>query len=151
MKKTTKTPTPQRRELIEMAGLGALASLALPLAAGAANAAKLPDLTKLEAAAALTHEPYGDARIYFEGPTDQLKSMAAGSLRLKAGMDPHPPHQHPEEEFMLVTEGTGEISVQGKVTQVGPGSMMYCAGNKLHGIRNTGKVPMMFYFFKWRA
>ena len=52
---------------------------------------------------------------------------------------------------MLVTEGTGEITVDGKTTQVGPGSMMYCAGNKLHGITNTGKTPLLFYFYKWHA
>ena len=36
-------------------------------------------------------------------------------------------------------------------TQVGPGSIMYCAGNVLHGIVNTGKVPMTFYWSKWLA
>jgi hypothetical protein len=29
--------------------------------------------------------------------------------------------------------------------------MMYCAGNKLHGIKNTGKTPLLFYYFKWKA
>jgi hypothetical protein len=28
---------------------------------------------------------------------------------------------------------------------------MYCAGNTLHGITNTGKVPMTFYWSKWLA
>jgi len=77
--------------------------------------------------------------------------MTAGSLLLKPGMSPHPPHQHPEEEFMVVTEGTGEISVEGKLTSAGPGTMMYCAAGKLHGIVNTGKTPLLFYFYKWRA
>jgi mannose-6-phosphate isomerase-like protein (cupin superfamily) len=77
--------------------------------------------------------------------------MTAGSLLLKAGQSPHPPHQHPEEEFMVVTEGTGEISIDGKITKVGPGAMMYCGANKLHGIVNTGKKPLLFYFYKWKA
>jgi hypothetical protein len=34
---------------------------------------------------------------------------------------------------------------------VGSGSMMYCAGNHTHGILNTGKVPLLFYYYKWRA
>ena len=76
--------------------------------------------------------------------------MTAGSLVLKPGMTPHAPHQHPEEEFLLVTEGTGEISLEGKVTPVGPGSMMYSAAGKMHGITNTGKTPLTFYFYKWR-
>lgn len=114
-------------------------------------AAKLSNSTLDGAKAKLTKEPFGDLRIYYDGPTDQLKSMTAGSLLLKPGMTPHPPHQHPEEEFMVVTEGTGEISVEGKITKVGPGTMMYCGAGKLHGIVNTGKTNLLFYFYKWQA
>ena len=133
-----------RRRSLLAASLGALAA---PLP----GASKLPNVTMDEAKAKLTREPFGDLRIYFDGPTDQLKSMTAGSLRLKAGATPHPPHQHPEEEFMVITEGTGEITVDGKVSKVGPGTMMYCGGNALHGIVNTGKTPLLFYFYKWRS
>lgn len=112
---------------------------------------KLPNGVVAAAGAKLTKEPFGDLRIFFEGKTDQVKSMTAGSLLLKAGMSPHAPHQHPEEEFMVITEGTGEIVVDGKNTKVGPGSMMYCAANKSHGIVNTGKTPLLFYFYKWQA
>ena len=111
----------------------------------------IPDVVLSSAEAKLVQEAFGDARFYFEGRTDLVTAMTAGSLVLKPGMSPHPPHQHPEEEFMLVTEGTGEILVGHKVTQVGPGAMMYCAGNMLHGIENTGGVPMTFYFYKWLA
>ena len=136
---------PKRRDLLKWAaGANALAALA-----EAKNT--LPDLVIDEGSSKLTKEPFGDLRIYFDGPTAQLKSMTSGSLRLKPGMTPHPPHQHPEEEFMTVSEGTGEISVDGKVTKVGPGSIMYCAAGKLHGIVNTGKLPLLFYFYKWQA
>ena len=133
-----------RRDLLKMAGLPALAALG-------AKAASLPNATIGESRAKLVREPFGDLRIYFEGSTDQLKSMTAGSLRLKPGMTPHPPHEHPEEEFMVVTEGTGEISLEGKITKVAPGAMMYCAANRLHGIVNTGTTPLLFYFYKWKA
>lgn len=123
-------------------------ALAVP---GAAAPPKLPDGVMDEKRAKLTKEPFGDLRIYYEGPTDQVKSMTAGSLRLNAGASPHPPHKHPEEEFMLITEGTGEMTVDGKPSKVGPGTMMYCAANKLHGIVNTGKTPLLFYFWKWQA
>ncbi len=122
-----------------------------PEAAILSGMEKLDDVVMSADDASLVREPHGDTRFYFEGKTDLLKAMTAGSLVLKPGMMPHPPHRHPEEEFMLVTEGTGEIEVDGKVTQVGPGAMMYCAGEKLHGITNTGSVPMTFYFYKWLA
>ena len=101
--------------------------------------------------AKLNRQPFGDLRVYYDGPTGHLKALTAGSLLLKPGMSPHPPHEHPEEEIMVITEGAGEISVEGKVTQVGPGSMMYCAANRSHGIVNTGKKPLLFYYYKWLA
>ena len=122
----------------------------LPAAASQA-AARLPNAVHGSGQASLQREPFGDLRIYFDGPTDQLKAMTAGSLVLKPGMTPHAPHQHPEEEFMVITEGTGEISIEGRIMPVGPGSMMYCAAGRLHGIVNTGKAPLTFYFYKWRA
>lgn len=117
----------------------------------AAGAPKLPNIVVDESKAKVTHETFGDLRIYFDGATDQVRAMTAGSLRLKPGMSPHPPHEHPEEEFMVITEGTGEVTVEGKPFKVGPGSMMYCAAGKLHGIVNTGKTPLLFYFYKWKA
>lgn len=132
----------ERRNLL----MGGFAAFAMPAAA-----AKFANGTMDEKRAKLTKEPFGDLRIYYEGATDQLKSMTAGSLRLNAGATPHPPHTHPEEEFMLITEGTGEITIEGKVTKVGPGVMMYCAGNKSHGIINTGQTPLLFYFWKWQG
>ena len=118
---------------------------------GAAAGTKLPDGTLDASGAKLQKEAFGELRVYHDGPTDQLKWMTAGSLLLKAGMSPHPPHEHPEEEFMVITGGTGEINVAGKITKVGPGTMMYCAGGKSHGIVNTGKTPLLFYYYKWRA
>jgi mannose-6-phosphate isomerase-like protein (cupin superfamily) len=135
----------KRRDLLKLAGFPALAALS------SAKPGTLPNVTMSEAQAKVTHEPFGDLRIYFEGSTDQIKSMTAGSLRLKPGMTPHPPHAHPEEEFMVIAEGTGEISMDGKITKVAPGAMMYSAAGRLHGIVNTGKTPLLFYFYKWKA
>ena len=70
---------------------------------------------------------------------------------LDPGASPHPPHRHPEEEFLIVAAGTGEIECGGQTTTVGPGDIMYCAGNVLHGITNTGQVPLTFYWSKWLA
>ena len=129
-----------------MAGLPALSGLA-----AASRPSPIPSTVFDTSKATLTHEAFGDQHIYFAGATDQIQSMTAGSLLLNAGMSPHAPHQHPEEEFMVITEGTGEIVVDGKKTKVGPGSMMYCAANKLHGIVNTGKTPLLLYFYKWKV
>jgi mannose-6-phosphate isomerase-like protein (cupin superfamily) len=111
---------------------------------------KLPDgvigLDALESS-----DPVSGCRVFthYNGPTDELSGMALGMCVLEPGSTPHPPHQHPEEEFMIVASGTGEIECAGKITPVGPGSVMYCAGQVVHGITNTGKVPLTFYWSKW--
>lgn len=88
---------------------------------------------------------------HYNGPTDQLSGLCAGIAILDPGASPHPPHEHPEEEFMIVAAGTGEIECAGTTTKVGPGAMMYCAGGTLHGIKNTGTTPLTFYWSKWLA
>jgi hypothetical protein len=112
---------PKRRDIL-LSVLPALSAIA-----ATSGTPKIPDATFDPATAKLDRQPFGDLRVYFEGPTDQLKTMTAGSLLLKPGMEPHPPHQHPEEEIMVITEGGGEIVVEGKITKVGPGTMMYGA------------------------
>jgi mannose-6-phosphate isomerase-like protein (cupin superfamily) len=111
---------------------------------------RLPDgvvgLEQLESSA-----PVDGCRVFthFNGPTDQLRGMVAGMCVLDPGSSPHPPHQHPEEEFLIIAAGTGEIICGADTTPVGPGAMMYCAGDTIHGITNTGKVPLTFYWSKW--
>ena len=97
-----------------------------------------------------THS-FGSQRIYFNGSTAGLKSLVVGSLVLKPGEQPHPPHTHPDEEILLVTEGTGQITLNGQVSNVSAGALMYAVPNYLHGIKNTGATPLTFYFFKWIA
>jgi mannose-6-phosphate isomerase-like protein (cupin superfamily) len=137
---------PNRREF-----LGA-STVTLPFLAHLASGetSLLPSVVIDPSTAKLTHESYGDLRIYFDGPTGQLRALTVGGLSLKAGMVPHPPHQHPEEEIMLVTEGAGEITVEAKAYSVGPGSMMYCSAQRMHGI-TAGPQGLTFYFYKWRA
>ena len=89
--------------------------------------------------------------VHYNGPTDQLSGVCTGMAVLEPGASPHPVHQHPEEEFLIIAAGAGEIECDGKTTAVGPGAIMYCAGNTPHGIVNTGKVPLTFYWSKWMA
>jgi quercetin dioxygenase-like cupin family protein len=101
--------------------------------------------------ARLESGPVGEHRVYFEGSTEGLKSLVVGSLVLKPGQEPHPPHTHVDEEVIVLVEGTGEIGLNGKSSGVGPGEVMYAAPNCLHGIRNSGSTPLTLYYFKWIA
>lgn len=94
-------------------------------------------------------KPRGEIGVYFTGDTAGTRNFAVGQFRLKPGEEPHPIHQHPEEEIMIVTSGKGEISCDGKKTVVAPGAIMYTNPNAPHGIKNTGNDVLTFYFVKW--
>ena len=91
----------------------------------------------------------GKLGIYLQGDTPGSSKFVTGRLVLDAGKTPHLPHTHVEEEIMVIEQGNGEIDVDGKITKVGPGSVMYTAPNVSHGIVNTGNTPIVFYFIKW--
>jgi len=118
----------------------------------AVNAPKVPEGV-VDIASIATTGPVDGCQVFthYNGPTDQLSGLCVGMAVLDPGSAPHPPHRHPEEEFLIVASGDGEIYVDGKTTQAGPGAIMYVAGHTEHGIRNTGKVPMTFYWSKWLA
>ena len=138
------TQMENRRDFFAAFGAAMLAAGAQPASAKVANEV----LTGADAQS--IEHPFGVQQIYYQGPTDMLEIFEGGNLRLSPGQEPHPPHKHPEEEILLVTEGDGEISVEGEITAAKPGAMMYCAAETLHGIRNTGKEPLLFYYFKWK-
>jgi mannose-6-phosphate isomerase-like protein (cupin superfamily) len=91
----------------------------------------------------------GKIGIYLDGDTPASSKFVTGRLVLDAGQTPHPPHTHVEEEVMVIEQGHGEIDVNGKITKVGPGSVMYTEPNVPHGIVNTGDTSIVFYFIKW--
>lgn len=64
---------------------------------------------------------------------------------LPAGQTPHAPHHHLHEEMLLVREGTMEVTIAGKVTRLGPGSVAYIASNQEHGYRNPGGTPVAYF------
>lgn len=92
--------------------------------------------------------PGAKAFVHFNGPTQQLAALTSGLVTLQPGAQPHPPHRHPEEEIMIVGEGSGEFSIDGMTTQVKAGDMVFAESNVLHGVLNTGQTRMVFYFIK---
>jgi len=105
-------------------------------------------VVKLESLQAEGAAPGAKAYVHFNGPTRQLAALASGAVTLEPGARPHPPHRHPEEEIMIVGEGTGEFSIDGVATTVKAGDMVFAESNVLHGVLNTGKTRMVFYFIK---
>jgi mannose-6-phosphate isomerase-like protein (cupin superfamily) len=121
-------------------------------AALAAEAEAKPVKSAVIQWADLKENPHGDAgfiRFYCEGQTAVTDKFVTGSYTLKPGMEPHAPHTHVEEEILIVSEGSGFIHLNGKEVPVKKGSVMYVESMHPHGIKNTGKEPLHFYFIKW--
>ena len=93
----------------------------------------------------------GARREVFDAPTATLERFASHITTLNPGEAPHAAHRHPEEELMIVKEGTLEVMLEGKPTRAEAGGMIFCASNELHGIRNVGKTPATYYVVKWYA
>src|SRR2546427_345237 len=55
----------------------------------------------------------GRARQVFKDPTATLDELEMHVTTLPAGQTSHPPHKHPDEELIIVKEGTVEALVNG--------------------------------------
>ena len=70
---------------------------------------------------------------------------------LNPGQEPHPPHRHPNEEMVIIREGTVEVLVNGDWKRLGPGSVLFNASNQLHGLRNVGTIPAVYHVINWKT
>jgi quercetin dioxygenase-like cupin family protein len=91
----------------------------------------------------------GAARSVFKEPTARLDELEMHITTLNPGEAPHPPHQHVDEEMIIVKEGTVESTLSGVARRAGPGSIIFQASNEMHGLRNVGQTPATYYVIKW--
>src|SRR5258708_472334 len=87
----------------------------------------------------------GASRDFFKAPTATLDQLECHVTTINAGEAPHAPHQHPEEELIVVKEGTVEAMQNGTTNRAGPGSIIFEPWNRLHGLRNVGPTPATTY------
>lgn len=84
-------------------------------------------------------------RPVLEGQTHSGFPVEIHETTLAAGSRPHPPHHHAHEEIFLIREGTLAVTMAGKRTLLGPGSVAYVASNVEHGIKNAGSGPAQYF------
>lgn len=96
------------------------------------------------------HEEVRTVRQFFQAPTATLAELELHVTTLKPGDTSHAPHRHPNEELVIVKEGTVEAFYNGQTKRVGPGSVIFNASNELHGIRNVGEGPATYHVINWK-
>jgi len=95
--------------------------------------------------------PVGSTRSFFRAPTATLDELELHVTTLNPGQTSHAPHQHPNEELVIIREGTVEALVQGEWKRVGPGSVIFNASNQLHGLKNVGDTPATYHVINWTS
>jgi quercetin dioxygenase-like cupin family protein len=131
--------------------------------------AALPALAMLDGALAAAGEPvmgsrvvdwnsipakatkYGSVRSFFSSPTATLENLELHVTTLNPGQSPHQPHHHPNEELIIIRQGTVETLSNGKWQRVGPGSVIFNASNQLHGLKNVGADQAIYHVINWKS
>jgi XRE family transcriptional regulator, regulator of sulfur utilization len=93
----------------------------------------------------------GARRQFFQAPTATLDELQCHVTTLNPGESPHPPHQHPDEELIIIKEGSVEALVNGETRRVGAGSVIFQAPNQMHGLRNAGTTAATYYVIRWSS
>ena len=91
----------------------------------------------------------GAVRQFFRAPTVTLDELELHVTTLNPGQTSHAPHQHVNEEMIIVREGTVETLSNGTWKRLGPGSVIFNASNSLHGLRNVGTSPAVYHVINW--
>ena len=132
----------------------ALIAVALTLCV-VATAGQQPSLEHSTAfdwnAVTATPTEVGTVRSFFRGPTATLDELEVHVTTLNPGIASHPPHKHPNEEVLVIKEGTVEVLVNGEWKRVGPGSVVFNASNEMHGLKNVGASPATYYVISWTS
>ena len=94
-------------------------------------------------------KPTGERRQVFDAPTATLDRLESHVTTLNPGEAPHGSHQHPDEEVIILKEGTLEVMQNGRTNRVEAGGVIFCAANEPHGWRNIGTNRAIYYVVKW--
>ena len=131
----------------------ALVSISLTLGVGAAaqKAALLPSSVFLWETVPVKTTEVGSTRQFVRAPTATLDELEIHVTTLNSGQTSHAPHQHPNEELLIIKEGTVEALVNGEWKKLGAGSVIFQASNQLHGIKNVGTGPATYHVVNWSS
>jgi len=93
----------------------------------------------------------GERREVVQQPTRTLDELEMHITTLNPHTASHKPHTHPNEEMVIVREGTLQAHVNGKEVVVGPGSVLFFASMQPHAVQNIGAAPATYYVINWAS
>lgn len=115
--------------------------------AGQANSGELPSkcyqFSELPVKA--NPETHNETRAVFDGETHSGDPIEMHITTLAPGQMPHAPHRHIHDEMIMLQQGRLEVTIAGKTTTIGPGSVAYARSNEQHGWKNAGDGPAQYF------
>lgn len=78
------------------------------------------------------------------GPQDETENFVFRYFVVQPGGNSTMPDQHRHDHGIFFLHGSGEVHLNGEVYPVAEKDMLYVAANDIHGIVNTGDVPLGF-------
>ena len=93
----------------------------------------------------------GQYRHVVRQPTRTLEELEIHITTLKPHTSSHAPHTHPNEEMVIIKEGTLQAHVNGKEIVVGPGSVLFFASLQPHAVQNIGDTPATYHVINWKS
>ena len=97
----------------------------------------------------VTKTDVGEVRSLIRQPTATLDELEMHITTLNPGTTSHLPHQHENEELVIIREGTVETLSGGKWIRLGPGSVIFNASNSPHALNNIGDTPATYHVINW--
>ncbi|HVN93836.1 MAG TPA: cupin domain-containing protein [Terracidiphilus sp.] len=95
--------------------------------------------------------PTGSVRSVCSAPTATLENLEIHISTLNPGLESHKPHKHPNEELIIVRQGTVETLSNGQWIRVGPGSVIFNGSNQVHCFRNVGADQAIYHVVNFKT
>lgn len=118
----------------------------------------LPALSSQVHALQLPLEQLGQAwtpHDLFRGTTPNFRFLSCHVSVLAPGARPHPPHEHPDDEILMILDGEADLIVQDGATadptrvHAERGAFSYYPAGFSHTIENVSRAPVTYLMFKW--
>jgi mannose-6-phosphate isomerase-like protein (cupin superfamily) len=94
---------------------------------------------------------WGEMRRYFTGESFGTKNVLVAVAVVQPGKAVHRAHRHGPEEYLLLVEGVGTWSLDGKEFPAKRGDILYVHPWIYHGLTNTSEKPLTFAVIRYNS
>ena len=94
---------------------------------------------------------WGEMRFYFTGQTFATKDVLVAAAVVEPGKAVHRAHRHAQEEYLILVQGSGTWSLDGKDIPAKVGDVLYAEPWVYHGLTNTGDEQLIFAVVRYNG